>query len=122
MCVPAALLQDKTTDLRATARGWLGEIGGFREKCYWADAMLLLVFGGIPWQVYFQRVLSSRTVDGAQRLSFVAGLGCLLMAVPPALIGAIARNTDWRLTDYEPWGNGTKTEAIPPDQTSRRFV
>lgn len=65
------------------------------------------------------------------------------MAVPPALIGAIAKNTgklpsvnnvrflvissvmriiyahsDWRLTDYEPWGNGTKVENIPDDQTS----
>lgn len=26
-----------------------------------------------------------------------------VMAIPPALIGAIARNTDWRLTDYDPW-------------------
>ena len=27
----------------------------------WADFYLLLIFGGIPWQVYFQRVLSSDT-------------------------------------------------------------
>jgi high affinity choline transporter 7 len=78
--------------------------------------MLLTIFGGIPWQVYFQRVLSSRTSRGAQNLSFVAGLGCIIMAIPPALIGAIARNTDWRLTDYDPWGNGTKSEHIPPEQ------
>ncbi|KAK6011842.1 hypothetical protein OSTOST_23060 [Ostertagia ostertagi] len=78
--------------------------------------MLLLIFGGIPWQVYFQRVLSSRTSSGAQWLSFVAGIGCLLMAVPPALIGAIARNTDWRMTEYSPWNNGTKVEAIPEDK------
>ncbi|KAK6042800.1 high affinity choline transporter 1 domain protein [Cooperia oncophora] len=38
------------------------------------------------------------------------------MAVPPALIGAIARNTDWRMTDYSPWNNGTKVEAIPEDK------
>lgn len=30
---------------------WIGEIGGFREKIAWADGMLLLIFGGIPWQV-----------------------------------------------------------------------
>jgi hypothetical protein len=40
------------------------------------------------------------------------------MAIPPALIGAIARNTDWRLTEYDPWGNGTKSEHIPPEQVS----
>ena len=55
--------------------------------------MLLLIFGGIPWQVYFQRVLSSKTSSGAQKLSFVAGVGCIIMAIPPALIGAIAKNT-----------------------------
>lgn len=38
------------------------------------------------------------------------------MAIPPALIGAIARNTDWRLTEYDPWNNGTKSEHIPPEQ------
>lgn len=115
VCVPAALLQDKTSDLSNTPAGWIGEVGGFREKCYWLDGMLLLIFGGIPWQVYFQRVLSSRTSEGAQKLSFIAGLGCVIMAVPPALIGAIARNTDWRLTEYEPWGNGTKSASIPPE-------
>ncbi|KAI1726540.1 sodium:solute symporter family domain-containing protein [Ditylenchus destructor] len=118
VCIPAALLQDKTSDLSVTPKGWIGEVGTFREKSYWMDSMLLLVFGGIPWQVYFQRVLSSRTSEGAQRLSFVAGVGCIIMAIPPALIGAIARNTDWRLTEYSPWANGTKSAFIPPDQTS----
>lgn len=100
------------------AEDWIGEIGGLREKSLWVDCMLLLIFGGIPWQVYFQRVLSSKTSSGAQKLSFIAGVGCLLMAVPPALIGAIARNTDWRLTEYSPYNNGTKSQSIPPSQTN----
>ncbi|VDD94504.1 unnamed protein product [Enterobius vermicularis] len=116
VCVPAALLQDKTKDISRDAAGWLGEVKGFKAKCAWVDAMLLLVFGGIPWQVYFQRVLSSKSSSGAQMLSFIAGAGCILMAIPPALIGAIARNTDWRLTDYSPWNNGTKSESVPEDQ------
>jgi len=118
VCVPASLLQEKTSDLSRNAEDWIGSIGGFREKSLWVDCMLLLIFGGIPWQVYFQRVLSSKTSAGAQKLSFVAGLGCLLMAVPPALIGAIARNTDWRLTDYYPYDNGTKYPSIPASQTN----
>ncbi|KHJ76583.1 hypothetical protein OESDEN_23797, partial [Oesophagostomum dentatum] len=93
VCVPAALLQDATKDISRNAEDWVGEIGGFKETWLWIDCMLLLVFGGIPWQVYFQRVLSSKTSSGAQSLSFVAGVGCLVMAIPPALIGAIARNT-----------------------------
>ncbi|KAI6180972.1 High-affinity choline transporter 1 [Aphelenchoides besseyi] len=118
VCIPASLLQDKTTDLSHNAAAWLGDVGGAREISLWWDNMLLTIFGGIPWQVYFQRVLSSRTSRGAQNLSFVAGIGCIIMAIPPALIGAIARNTDWRLTDYDPWGNGTKSANIPPEQTS----
>uniref|UniRef100_A0AC35F4M5 High-affinity choline transporter 1 n=1 Tax=Panagrolaimus sp. PS1159 TaxID=55785 RepID=A0AC35F4M5_9BILA len=118
VCIPAAIWEDKTADISQNASAWLGEIGGFREKSLWIDSMLLLIFGGIPWQVYFQRVLSSKTSAGAQKLSFIAGVGCILMAIPPALIGAIARNTDWRLTEYSPWRNGTKSAIIPPDQTN----
>uniref|UniRef100_A0A1I7TE78 High-affinity choline transporter 1 n=1 Tax=Caenorhabditis tropicalis TaxID=1561998 RepID=A0A1I7TE78_9PELO len=116
VCVPAAMVHDGAKDISRNAGDWIGEIGGFKETSLWIDCMLLLVFGGIPWQVYFQRVLSSKTASGAQTLSFVAGVGCILMAIPPALIGAIARNTDWRMTDYSPWNNGTKVESIPPDK------
>ena len=49
-------------------------------------------FGGIPWQVYFQRVLSCKTAAKAQGLSFAASFGCLLMAIPAVLIGAIGRS------------------------------
>lgn len=52
------------------------------------------------FKVYFQRVLSSKSSSGAQKLSFVAGVGCILMAIPPALIGAIARNTGYFLTFF----------------------
>jgi hypothetical protein len=43
--------------------------------------------------VYFQRVLSSKTAGRAQILSYVAALGCIIMAIPPVLIGAIAKAT-----------------------------
>ena len=44
-------------------------------------------------QVYFQRVLSSKTAGRAQILSYVAAFGCIIMAIPPVLIGAIAKST-----------------------------
>ncbi|MCP9266061.1 High-affinity choline transporter 1 [Dirofilaria immitis] len=89
VCVPASLLQDKTKDISRNAADWIGTIGGFKETTLWIDCMLLLIL-----VVYFQRVLSSKSSSGAQNLSFVAGIGCILMAIPPALIGAIARNTE----------------------------
>lgn len=61
----------------------------------WCDMALLLVLGGIPWQVYFQRVLSSRDENTAVRLSLIAGVGCLLMAVPAVIIGAIGAVAVW---------------------------
>ena len=61
----------------------------------WWDYALLLVFGGIPWQVYFQRVLAARNEDTAVRLSLVAGVVCLLAAVAPVLIGMVSATVDW---------------------------
>lgn len=55
----------------------------------WWDYALLLIFGGIPWQVYFQRVLSSRDEQTAVRLSLLAGFFCLLAAIPAIVIGIV---------------------------------
>lgn len=61
----------------------------------WWDYALLLCFGGIPWQVYFQRVLASRDAKTARRLSIIAGFVCLLAAVPAVLIGIAGQVADW---------------------------
>ena len=55
---------------------WYGKID---KPFQYADNFLLLVFGGIPWQVYFQRVLSCDTSAHARTLSYVAGAGCMLI-------------------------------------------
>ncbi|MCX8211443.1 MAG: sodium:solute symporter family protein [Lewinella sp.] len=65
----------------------------------WWDYALLLVFGGIPWQVYFQRVLASRDEKTAVRLSIFAGIICLLAAVAPVIIGMISATMDWSLME-----------------------
>lgn len=61
----------------------------------WWDYALLLAFGGIPWQVYFQRVLASKTAKVAKWLSIIAGFVCLLAAFPAVLIGMIGNVVDW---------------------------
>ena len=65
----------------------------------WWDYALLLMLGGIPWQVYFQRVLSARSENAAMWLSILAGVVCIIAAVPAVMIGVIgdAFNTtgDW---------------------------
>ncbi|NKB87252.1 MAG: sodium:solute symporter [Acidobacteria bacterium] len=61
----------------------------------WWDSALLLVFGGIPWHVYFQRVLASRDASTARWLSLLAAPVCILAAIPAVLIGAVATVADW---------------------------
>ena len=55
--------------------------------------LCLQTFGGIPWQAYFQRVLSSSSATYAQVLSFLAAFGCIVMAIPAVLMGAIGAST-----------------------------
>ncbi|XP_029967701.1 high-affinity choline transporter 1-like [Salarias fasciatus] len=103
--VPFALSNPAVSDIGITATEviyqspWLGKIEP-EDKWFWADNFFLLMLGGIPWQVYFQRVLSASSATYAQVLSFLAAFGCLVMAVPSVLIGAIGASTDWNQTTY----------------------
>jgi len=108
LSIPFALINDKVDSIAITpdTSGWLGTwstpyTGG------WIDSALLLIFGGIPWQVYFQRVLSAKSAKQAQQLSFVAAFGCIFMAVPPVIIGAIGYSTRWNET-------ALGTSSVPP--------
>ena len=82
------------------SKGFLGS-----SWASWWDGALLLMLGGIPWQVYFQRVLASKDARTAVRLSLLAGVVCLLAAVPAILIGMVASVTDWQGLGF----------AAPPD-------
>src|SRR6218665_1543326 len=79
---------------------WFGDLHSYQIGQY-MDYFLLLILGGVPWQVYFQRVLSSKSAMKAQVLSYVAAFGCLIMAIPPMIIGAVARVTAWNETDFQ---------------------
>ncbi|GAA57421.1 Cyanide hydratase [Clonorchis sinensis] len=97
--LPFALLNKATVPISQTWDRWKGSVEAVDAGIY-VDNLLMLTFGGIPWQVYFQRVLSCRTAKQAQILSFVAAIGCLIMALPSVLIGAVGASTDWNMTGY----------------------
>ena len=61
----------------------------------WLDLVFLLVLGGIPWQGYFQRVLACKDSRSVKGISAIAGLGCLVLAVPPMIFGLIASTVNW---------------------------
>jgi len=61
----------------------------------WWDVSLMLMLGGIPWNCYFQRVLSCQTPAKAQWHSILAGLLTILFTVPPLMIGVAAVAHQW---------------------------
>ena len=79
-------------------------MSGHREVISYFDLTIVLVLGGIPWNVYFQRVLASKNERVAVQLSLAAGPLCALLAVPPLLMGLAASHVDWM-------------EIAGPDQT-----
>jgi solute carrier family 5 (high affinity choline transporter), member 7 len=70
-------------------------LGSQREAVTYGDWMVLLILGGIPWNIYFQRVLATRDETEAAKLSVRAGVLCAVMAVPPLFIGLAATRMDW---------------------------
>ncbi|BES87913.1 choline transporter [Nesidiocoris tenuis] len=115
MCVPFAWANEHVKPLSSQEVDWIGRVDP-AEYGFYLDYGLLLILGGIPWQVYFQRVLSSKSAGRAQILSYVAAFGCVIMAIPPVLIGAIARSTAWNETAYKgPYPlTATETSMILP--------
>ena len=83
--------------------GWRHESWGNSYWLWW-DSMLLLMLGGIPWQVYFQRVLASKDEKTAMWLSIFAGFVCIIAAIPAVMIGMIGDVVSWE-----------DAGAIPPE-------
>jgi len=92
-----SIYEDKLED--GTTPAWYGEVKP-EQWGVWIDYAFLLLFGGIPWQCYYQRVLSSKTPRRAQLLSYGGSAIALIMTGPSVLFGAIAKNTDWSMTEY----------------------
>jgi high affinity choline transporter 7 len=61
----------------------------------WWDVSVMLMLGGVPWNCYFQRVLSCQTPRKAQAHSILAGLLTIVLTVPPLLLGVAAFKYAW---------------------------
>lgn len=94
IAMPFSVIHPAVSFENLTLRDWLGQIKN-EDLGEWVDGMLLLVFGGIPWQGYFQRILSIKSSSVATTLSIASMFGCLILAIPSAVIGVVARATDW---------------------------
>lgn len=100
VCIPFCIHSEHVGPLTYPTNDWIGTVDS-KYFGQWIDCGLLLMLGGIPWQVYFQRVLSCRSAFKAQVLSYVAAVGCIVMAVPAMIMGAVAKATNWNETALE---------------------
>jgi Na+/proline symporter len=78
----------------------------------WWDVSLMLIFGGIPWNCYFQRVLSCRSPRAAQGQSMLSGVLTIGFTVPPLLMGVAAFSTPWSAENVARL-HATPAEAMP---------
>jgi len=78
----------------------------------WWDVSVMLMFGGIPWNCYFQRVLSCRTPNDAKGQSILAGALTIALTAPPLLMGVAAFAYPWS-ADAVARLAATPAEAMP---------
>ena len=91
----------------------LGKVESY-EWGMWMDTCLLCLLGGVPWQSYFQRVLSAQSGTRSVILSFGGALIALACCVPALMFGVVARYTDWSNTGFSCHG--------PPQHENAKFV
>ncbi|KAK8789808.1 hypothetical protein WA158_006588 [Blastocystis sp. Blastoise] len=105
VAIPFIWSSDAVGNVGDVAYKWVGSVAP-GDWGIWLDYAFLMCFGGIPWQVYFQRVLACKTVKDAKVLSYASAVGVALVSIAPVILGCIAVAVDWsktpigELTDY----------------------
>ncbi|XP_075541613.1 high-affinity choline transporter 1-like isoform X2 [Dermacentor variabilis] len=99
ICVPSCVSHKAVGTLGPQYTDWIGSVES-EDLSQALDLFLMTALGGIPWQVYFQRVLASESVAEAKILSFMAAFGCMFLAVAPVIVGVAAKHTNFTVAGY----------------------
>ncbi|XP_075748513.1 uncharacterized protein LOC142814206 isoform X2 [Rhipicephalus microplus] len=94
-CVPFVARYGAVAKVSEAQKDWVGVISN-NDLSQILDQLLMTIFGGIPWQVYFQRVLSSDSAFTAKMLSFLSAVGCVFLSLPPVIVGASGKSASNR--------------------------
>jgi len=114
LALPFAANNELVSSIDFETTDWAGEVKSHHVGTY-VDIWFLLLLGGVPWQAYFQRVLSSESSKTAVWMSFGGCFIACAMAVPSLLYGAVAKATDWSRTDFghAPTGEDEVSLVLP---------
>ncbi|XP_075748512.1 uncharacterized protein LOC142814206 isoform X1 [Rhipicephalus microplus] len=95
-CVPFVARYGAVAKVSEAQKDWVGVISN-NDLSQILDQLLMTIFGGIPWQVYFQRVLSSDSAFTAKMLSFLSAVGCVFLSLPPVIVGASGKSASFAI-------------------------
>lgn len=97
LTLPFILTNQNVGSVAASSDVWIGQFDPSITSP-WIDLFIAMIFGTIPWQAYFQRVLSVRSGRQAQLLSVTGAFSALILAIPSVVIGAVAVSANWSNT------------------------
>ncbi|KAK3085638.1 hypothetical protein FSP39_006486 [Pinctada imbricata] len=120
LAIPFAFTNE-AVDISSVKDTWVGTLPTSKIGVY-IDMCLLCVFGGIPWQVYYQRVLACRSPSAARTSSLIGTFMATLMLIPPTLIGIAGSAADWNMTSFETSGNLTSDQLAAILPMSVRYL
>ncbi|ESP05418.1 hypothetical protein LOTGIDRAFT_181262 [Lottia gigantea] len=99
IAAPFSLIHD-AVDIERVVDTWQGNLQP-NQIGYYIDVYCLLLFGGIPWQAYYQRTLACKSPESARLASFLASIACFLFAIPAAIMGIAGASANWNETNYQ---------------------
>lgn len=97
LSLPFVLTNENVGDISQSSGSWIGKFDPLFAG-QWTDLFVAMTLGTIPWQAYFQRVLSVRSGRQAQVLSVVGAVSAVILVIPSVIIGAVATSADWSKT------------------------